>query len=609
MKSVVSQTSVPIPARRSRPRFANPFLLLLLAAVVAGGYFAYDRFFKPQPVVAPTVQKVAVSRGSIVSTVSATGSVVPAQTADLAFGTSGRLLELKAAVGQTVKKGDVLARLDTTDLQLEVLKAEAQLATAQSSLANLEAGSSAGEIAQARAQVQSTQASLDKLKAGATATELQSAEASVASARANLQKAETTLAELQAGPTETELTSAKIALEKARISVHNAQSAYDKIAWRNDAAATQEAMTLWQATTDYRAAEIAHAKAIAGPTASELSIAEQSVVSARAQLAVAEASMATLQKGAAADALATSEAAVIQARSQLETKLNPTTPAALQAARATVEQARVGVQSAKSNLEKAVIAAPFEGVVATVAGTVGQTVTGTVVSLLDLSAPLLQFSLPEADVAKVAVGQQAAVTFDSLGGQQLSGKVMTISPKATVSSGVATYAATISIENTPPRAQAAGPAGQGMAGLAPQGGRQAGATGVQQSGAAGVQQPAAQTVDLSKLRVGMTGSVSVEYLRKDNVLVVPNRAVAAQGRNRVVEVVVGDTTEKRTVTVGATDDTRTEIVSGLAEGDQVVISAASTTTSTTTGNRNPQAGGFPGGGLVPGAPVIMQPGR
>ena len=145
--------------------------------------------------------------------------------------------------------------------------------------------------------MKSAQASLDKLQAGATAVQLQSAEASVASAGSRPAEGAVDLAALKAGPTETDLTNAKIALEKAKIAKQNAQAAYDKIAWKPSAAASAEAMTLWQATTDYQAAEIAYKKDGRGPTAPDWHVAEQAVVSAQAQLASAEENLATLKRG------------------------------------------------------------------------------------------------------------------------------------------------------------------------------------------------------------------------------------------------------------------------------------------------------------------------
>ncbi|MDA8217867.1 MAG: efflux RND transporter periplasmic adaptor subunit, partial [Dehalococcoidales bacterium] len=470
MKSIASGRAATKPWPR-RLRVSRPLIVLVILLLAIAGYYAYDRFLKPQPAPAPTAQPVAVSRGSLVASVSATGSVIPATTADLAFDTSGRLTELAVSVGQAVKKGDVLAKLDTTALSLAVTQAQAQLASAEAKLASLQAGSTSSDIAQAQAQLKSAQASLDKLKAGPTPAQLQAAQASVASAKTQLQKAQSDLADLQTGPTQDQLTSAQIAIERAKITLQNAQAAYDKISWRPDVGSTKEAMDLWQATTDYAAAKVAYDDAVAGPTQDELDSAQAAVTQAQAQLATAEDNLATLQAGPTEAELASAEAAVLQAQNQLDLKLHPSTDADIQVAQASVEQAKASLQTAQNDLANATLLAPFDGAVSAVNGAVGENVSGTVVTLLDLSAPQLQVTIPETDVAKIQVGQQAMITFEALDGQMLPGKVLSINPQATVQSGVATYAARIEIQSAPQLSQggsgqgpaAAGKTGQGQA--------------------------------------------------------------------------------------------------------------------------------------------------
>ena len=116
-----------VPLSRAWPRFSLRWLLVvcLLATAVGAGYVTYARLaVPPAPVVAGRL--VAVGKGSIVASMSAVGSVVPAPSAKLGFKTSGRLAELAVTQGQTVAKGDVLARLDATELVLQVAQAKAQ---------------------------------------------------------------------------------------------------------------------------------------------------------------------------------------------------------------------------------------------------------------------------------------------------------------------------------------------------------------------------------------------------------------------------------------------------------------------------------------------------
>ena len=77
-----------------------------------------------------------------------------------------------------------------------------------------------------------------------------------------------------------------------------------------------------------------------------------------------------------------------------------------------------------------------------------------------------------------------------------------------------------------------------------------------------------------QLPAGMSATVNIETQRKDNVLLVPLRAVRTQGQNHTVQVLPAAPDAKpetRQVQIGAQNDQQVEIVSGLNPGDQVVI--------------------------------------
>jgi multidrug efflux pump subunit AcrA (membrane-fusion protein) len=107
----------------------------------------------------------------------------------------------------------------------------------------------------------------------------------------------------------------------------------------------------------------------------------------------------------------------------------------------------------------------------------------------------------------------------------------------------------------------------------------------------------------------MTGSITITTNRVDNALVVPSRAIRRVGRNSTVTVKKEDgSTETRNVTAGTTNGTLTQILSGLQDGEQVLVSTPTTSTSA-TGNRPTTTGGFGGGGLPGGGPVVIPGGR
>jgi len=155
------------------------------------------------------------------------------------------------------------------------------------------------------------------------------------------------------------------------------------------------------------------------------------------------------------------------------------------------------------------------------------------------------------DVNRVKAGQKAEVTLDALPDATLQGTVTQIAPAGVVSSGVVNYPVTVALDDS----------------------------------AAGV-------------KTGMTASPNIIVEQRDNVLSVPNRAIRSQGRQRFVTVLFEGQQMQVPVQTGLSNDTSTEITSGLKEGDEVVLNA------TTSTNQNRAAGG-PGFG----GPAFFGPGR
>jgi RND family efflux transporter MFP subunit len=175
-----------------------------------------------------------------------------------------------------------------------------------------------------------------------------------------------------------------------------------------------------------------------------------------------------------------------------------------------------------------------------------------------MSSLQVELTVSEVDIPKVSVGQKATVEFDAISGKTFSGTVKSILPNATTSSGVVNYTVYIKLGS----------------------------------------------IDAS-LRTGMTATVDIQTLSAANVVTVPNAAVKTSNGTKYVLVVdpSGQSTRK-TVTVGVSDDSYTQIASGIAEGTNVstgsstAASSGSTTTKRSTGGL---FGGPPGGGSGPPA--------
>ena len=116
------------------------------------------------------------------------------------------------------------------------------------------------------------------------------------------------------------------------------------------------------------------------------------------------------------------------------TKNNGIDPIELATAENKVSSAQLKVETAKAALAGATLTAPFDGTILSVAGAAGDSVgTGTFITIADLAHPLVNFSVDEADMDKLAVGQAAEVVFDALPEQTFQGSVTRIDPSLTTS--------------------------------------------------------------------------------------------------------------------------------------------------------------------------------
>ena len=318
------------------------------------------------------------------SVVSAEGKVVPVKQATLSFEVTGRLAERLVSEGDTVEAGQVVARLAETDWQQRVGEAEAALELAQA------------QLAQAKAN-------------RATAGDFAVAEAALATARARL-------AQIKAGPTEEDILIGKADVNAAAAAVQLAQAEYDKISWQAGIGATQQALALQEASTQYEVAKARYQKLIKGPTAEEIAVAEAQVGEAQAQLV-------KLREGPRPE-----DIAVVEAQ---------------------VQQVQTALEGARMTLEKTVLVAPLAGTVGAVMVEEGETVmTGMPVLMIgDLSALQVETDdLSEVDVVGVAVGQEVEVSVDAMPYLELRGRVREIAPMAEERHGDIVYTVTIDLE-------------------------------------------------------------------------------------------------------------------------------------------------------------------
>jgi HlyD family secretion protein len=519
--------------------------IVLLAVVLAaggGGYFYYTSV-RPQaqaPVEEAIIATFTVTRGDLVVSASGSGTLVAADEMALGLGTSGVLAELLVAVGDRVEAGQVLARLDATDAQDAVRQAEISLRQAELDLAKLREEADAADLAAAQASLSSAKANLTSLTSPAANKE-------VLAAQETLKSANEALADLLDGPDEDTVTSAQADLTLAEMSLRVAQAAYDKVAYQANVAATEEAMDLWEATTNYEKAQATYNEAVAGATADEIS-------DARAQVAQAQAELNALLEAPDADEVAAAEAQVIQAQAELDAILAGASDKDLEAAQLSVDQAQLELNSAQRALAQTELVAPSAGTVLAVDAQVGESVgTEGIITVGNLDEPQVEFWVEESDLQSVAPGNAVGVVFEALPDLTLTGKIVSVDP------------ALVDVDGTA--------AVQSWASLDLQ----------------------SQPVELLS---GMNCDVEVVAGEALNAVLVPLEALREIGTGQyAVFVMLADgEQEMRVVTVGLKDYVNAEILSGLEPGEVVSLGTATETeTSTLTEDESQQ----PGPGMMP----------
>jgi len=370
-------------------RIAVTLLLALLALCLTACKSGLDGEAVPtQPAEADPMYLPAA--GSI----AANGTVLPARAVQLSFGVGGRIASVEAQVGQVVQAGQVLAALDAADLERAVAQAQLDLQSTQTRLA----------------QVQAQATPLPEHVLAATAV--------ISNAQAALNQA---LA--QAAQRANQDTIDRYALEQAERALQDAQNEYQKVldnpVTHDWAPSSDEARTLAE-VQDYYDVVLAQYNLHAADRGYVLAIAQ-----AETQLAQARWALYQVQHPVAAEAVALAEL--------------------------DVQRAQLALGAAQAALDGATMPAPFDGVVAAVAVSVGEWANpgAMAVELLDVSRWRVETkNVGELQIARVYGGQEAHVRVNAFQDETLRGRVATISPVAVVQQGDTTYTLTINLEPT-----------------------------------------------------------------------------------------------------------------------------------------------------------------
>jgi HlyD family secretion protein len=597
-------------------------ILIVAAFAIAAAYYF---FFRDEATTVRATEDYTVVKGTINSNLLISGTADARLNSDLTFQTSGKVASVAVKVGDVVKQGQILASLESEDLANAVASAQANQRTAQLKLDDLVDGSTAAELAAAEQAVASAQSALTKaqndyedLADGASSSDVATAQQAVDLARSQVATATSTLNKLEDTPSDADLAAAEASVALAESTLANAETTADNAA--NSTASARStlyskqdahcasspvpvpsfcptnaapvsgadlailnadlsttALDVIEANKNYEnaantetsadaavasaqdALDSAEAKLAAvedGPSNEEMDAARAAVLSAQAALTAAEAKLADVNDGAdplvlssAQSAVQSAEAGLASAEAKLDEARRGPDQNTLEQARQAVRTAQLTVEAAQIRLKNAQLIAPFDGTIASVNIAPGEFASAAAqvppMVMLTPDLMILTLDIEETDYPNVKLGQGGVALFDGIPGGFYPFSISEIGLSPTTTQGVITYEAK-AVLTIPPNGPRPAP--------------------------------------------GMNANGQLTTSSKADIVVVPPRALRRRGSEQIVDVRRDGTVVEQVVTTGVSDNSNVEVVTGLAEGDVVVLPAV--------------AGAGPGGGGPTPVPTI-----
>lgn len=525
----------------------NIIIVVILAVIGVVGYVILTGNNGPEYILAE------VSYGTVVKEVSETGMVKISEQTNLGFKNAGKLSDTFVKVGDNVTAGQQLARLETDQLYIELSEAQAALDVTNADYAKLLAGSSAEEIKIVETDVVNAQLTLDNNKQTLKNVEIDAEE--------DLnQTYENALDELD---------SAYLDIYNALIAVDALENKYfgggdqESIIIRNSISTIQNALN--QAYTyigdakidsDRDKIETALSKTKDSLSSSRLILADvrsttesglysvtsadkttidnqrtyintahENIVGAQQSISTTKITNSTNISDAEAN-VASAEIALQKKKDELALKKAGPTQESINLYLAKINQARAKVSLLNNKINESVLRSPIDGQIIGINKRKGETVqpTDSVIMFLPSGPFQVEVDIYEEDIVNVQADNYVKVVLPAFSDDIFNGKVISVDPSEKLIDGVVYYEVNISFE-----------------------------------------------VDEQNIKPGMTADVTIETSKKENVLIVPIEAIEKKDGVNMVKIYKGNVLTYKKVEFGLEGENNIEIISGLSEGDQVII--------------------------------------
>jgi RND family efflux transporter MFP subunit len=555
-----------------------------------------------------------VEKGDVEQTVKVDGTVVATKEVDLRFQANGVIEKSNYKIGEEVKKGDVLASLYSRDQEIAVRQREAGLAQAEANLNLVLVGAGDADVMVYQSKIDNAKKIIETTK-NSTQEDIKNSEARVASAQIALDNAIENLSikekqnniDLQIAyeGARSAINSSLLIIEKTLDDINdiledddldnsfsvkdskyeresnskyyqiinsfktlsdknkdlnnsdyqeidnliketkenliNTQSLLDSVF--NGLVATVTSSSLTQAELELHKTSVNNMRtgiitslngvenkeqfilqtktsSIAG-----ISNAKALIDTARATLDLEKASLYSVSSKADTQ-IVQAENSFVLAENELSLKTSKPRDVDIAYLKAKVYEASTLLSLAQENLKKTILLSPVDGVIVSMEFEIGESINSSDIFVkLTADEKKIEADIPEIEIGKVAINDKVNITLDAFINKTFNGSIISIDPVETNIQGVVYYKADIYFDDA----------------------------------------------SSSKMVFpGMTASINISTDSRANVLVLPNSSVKKEDNRFFIQVLENEKIKFRDVVVGLVGDNKTEIISGLTEGEQIV---------------------------------------
>lgn len=489
-------------------------ILLIFAISIFSGCGEKQQTEQAETGVNVTVYKIKDS--SIENKVKYTGTLAACDSVSITSKASAKALSVNVEEGDFVKSGDVLARLDETDLRLSYEQAHAAYNSAVAGYNSVVNSSTKQSSAQAQQALVSAQSAYDQAKTN------YDRELTLFNNQSTVKLAEQTYNDAKAAyEREKELYESNTSLISAQNAYNTAKDNYERMAALYEMGGISK-LEFDNAKVSYDNAAAAYETAKSSTTTS-MDSAYSRLVSAEENLKTAKASASTALDSAKA-ALTNAENSLANAKQNIGLTANANA-AAKETAAASVESARASLNLASNSVKNATITAPISGYISKCNLSAGQMASPGAEYFVIKNTNILnaEINVTESVIPTINIGTKAIISVTSAKTDNIEGSVTLVNSVKNEQTGL--YSVNVAINN-----------------------------------------------DSGDLKAGMLADITLITESLDGIIKVPSEALINNNDKYYVYVADGNKANKVSVEVGITDDTYTEITSGISEGDEIVVS-------------------------------------